>query len=392
MATPTQPTQLGIITNYYGDILNERNIINPTLIKLNKWYGLTNTKGPLESENDLVTDIDGTTTNPERLNNYFKGKFDNFDKISKDTPGDIELEPPFKDVFDVKSLIIIYLEAKKTNEKWNTTNSSDNRIYLFDNDGNEVRTRATQNNDNDNKSKFYEIKIVNNDLILIKDGIEVKFSFVEAAMTLAKLISELLGTEITYDKLSPDRTVTRTPGTPTRGNTPAAAAGPATSTTPDASTTSDATEPVTRPDVNAAEPAVYTTRSQSEPSVRPVQEQEENTRGRRQRRPRRSQDTSDLKKPNAQGIGDVGKNPPSPRENNFMVGDDGDDDDNNNNNLNLVPPQQNPIVAPGDRTSVTGGKKTRKRRNRKTKKNKGGKKSRKQRKSMRKMKRSSSKK
>jgi len=369
-------TQLGIITNYKDHILSNGDIKDPREISLEKWYGLTNNNGPLESQNGLVTDIDVTITDPERLNTerlnkYFKGKFGNFDKISLDSEPKQSLDSPFSGVFKVEKLIIIYLEANQNNDgSWNTTDSSANRIYLFDNDGNELRTRATQDN---NKSKFYEIKIVNNDLRLLKDGIEVNFSFDEAAMTLAKLISDLLGTEIKYQGLGPDRTITRTPGTPTRGNTPAAVtptAGPATSTTPDdASTTPDATEPVTIPDVNAAEPAVDTTRRQSEPSVRPVQEQEETTRGRR-RRLGRSQDTSDLQEPKAQGRGDVGENPPSPRE----------------------PPQQNPIVAPGDRTSVTGGKKTRKRRNRKTKKNRRGKKSRKQIKSMRKMKRSSSKK
>ena len=379
-------TQLGIITNYNGNILNGGDIISPTLIELNKWYGLTNTKGPMKSDGLNITDMDGITTNNDRLNKYFKGKFDNFDKISKDSQPNQPLEPPFKDAFNVKSLIIIYLEAEKNSyEKWNTTDSlNDNRIYLFDNAGNEVRTRATTQDNN--KSKFYEIKIVNNELQLLKDNIEVIFSFKEAAMTLAKLISDLLGTEITYKGQGPDKTVTRTPGVPTRA-TPAAAEPPAAEPPAAVETADGAAETA---DGAARPPTAVKT---ADNTIIPADRLADNTNRRlsesdmqpkvpgTRRRIQRTQDTLDVDKNNSVPQREVGEKPPVMKDN-FV----------DERPLELGSARQSQFVDGNNNKPTTGGKKTRKRRNRKTKKNKGGKKSRKQIKSMRKMKRSSSKK
>lgn len=378
----TTPTQLGIITNYNGDILIEGNIKNPTEILLEKWYGLTNNNGPMKSEGLNVNDIDIDVTitdperlNTERLNKYFKGKFGNFDKISLDSEPKQSLDSPFSGVFKVEKLIIIYLEANQNNDgSWNTTDSSANRIYLFDKDGNEVRTRATTQDNN--KSKFYEIKIENNDLKLLKGGIEVIFSFVEAAMTLAKLISELLDTDITYQGKSPDRTVTRTPGVPTRA-TPAAAA---------AETAGGAAEIATGP--SAAETAASTTPDAAGPADNAAAAAAVPVTGRRRgANLMRSNSMTPQKKPEPSSQQLLGsKDDLYVNENNTVpqreVGD---------RQLELGSATQSPFVGSNNETTK-GGKKTRKRRNRKTKKNKGGKKSRKQIKSMRKMKRSSSKK
>ena len=84
---------------------------------------------------------------------------------------------------------------------WNTIKSdNNNRIYIFDGEGKEVRIRGIPTSDADESSKFYTIIIENNTLKLVKDGKEVPFSFVPAGlMTLARLISDLLGDEIVYD-------------------------------------------------------------------------------------------------------------------------------------------------------------------------------------------------
>lgn len=191
-------TKLGIITNYKDDILSEENIKNPTEIVLEKWFGITDTSSePIQSGVSITKNSSDLWSS--FLLNYFKGKFDTFNKLSTDSePKKLNLDSPWIDNFDEKNLIVLYLEVNKDDDKWNTVNNDDdgknyNRIYLFDKDGREVRTRE------DTKSAFYEIIIQNNNLTLTKDGVEVTFKVTGIAMTLAKLINKLLGTEITYD-------------------------------------------------------------------------------------------------------------------------------------------------------------------------------------------------
>lgn len=195
------PTKLGIITNYKDDILSGENIKNPTEIELERWFGITDTSSEFIQENlkggeDII--LFGGQTKEQFLQSYFKGKFETFNKLSIDSTPKKNLDSPWFNKFDETNLIVLYLEVNKNeNNKWNTVKNSDgknyNRIYLFDKDGKEVRTRE------DTKSAFYEIIIQNNDLTLTKDGVKVTFQLTGIAMTLAKLINKLLDTNITYN-------------------------------------------------------------------------------------------------------------------------------------------------------------------------------------------------
>ena len=193
------PRKLGIITNYKDNILNGGNIKNPIEIELARWFGITNS-----SSEPIQKNLKGNQDNllmqqtPEQfLNTYFKGKFETFNKLSIDSkPNKRDLDYPWSLNFDASNLIV-HLEVNKDGNNWNTVKNSDgsnnNRIYLFDQNGKEVRTK------NDTESAFYEIIIKDNNLTLTKDGVKVTFVLTGIAMTLAKLINKLLGTDIKYN-------------------------------------------------------------------------------------------------------------------------------------------------------------------------------------------------
>lgn len=191
-------TKLGIITNYKDDILNGENIKNPIQIELKRWFGITDNSTEFIQENVKGQGISLIGQTPEQfLDTYFKGKFETFNKLSTDSTPKKNLDSPWYNNFDASNLIVLYLEVKKDDNKWHTVKNSDgknyNRIYLFGEDGKEVRTK------NVNMTAFYEIIIQNNNLTLTKDGVKVTFELTEIAMTLAKLINKLLGTDITYN-------------------------------------------------------------------------------------------------------------------------------------------------------------------------------------------------
>ena len=115
---------------------------------------------------------------------------------------------PWSRKFVVNKLIIIYLEANKDeNSKWNTLDNNDNnRIYLFDDSGKELKTPGDMTKEGGSETKFFKIKIEKNVLSIIKDGKPVPFAVIDAAvMTLAKLISTLLGQEIEYKNNANDQ-------------------------------------------------------------------------------------------------------------------------------------------------------------------------------------------
>lgn len=199
-------TQLGIITNYSEPetLTMDPELKDPREIKLDKWFGITNNKQEMSSNlKKLTNDINNKS---DFLKNNFVDKFEShFNKLHSRDGQPTNLEDTVFSEFDVKKLIIIYLEATKDNEnKWNTDDSNDNnRIYLFDRDGNELKTTdpITQVGQNAGLTKFFGIKIDKNVLSILRDGKPVPFSVVDtAAMTLARLISSLLGQEIQYKK------------------------------------------------------------------------------------------------------------------------------------------------------------------------------------------------
>ena len=202
-------TKLGIITNYSEpETLNmDLALKDPREITLIKWFGITNEKQQMSLDKLKETALKKKIINkPEFLKNNFIENFRVFDKLhSSRNTSDSGIAPSslndtiFSD-FSVKKLIIIYLEATQTDNNWNTDGSG-NRIYLFDRDGKELKTPVdmTQVGPEAGLTKFFEIKIVENVLSILKDGKQVPFSVVDtAAMTLARLISSLLGTNIDY--------------------------------------------------------------------------------------------------------------------------------------------------------------------------------------------------
>ena len=219
---PTTPptTQLGIITNYDGNPLKYDNIRNPREITLNKYFGLTNIKGP---EQNVEISVPEDKADFLRVN--FVDNFKIFNKLSSDSDGSESLPLLWNAKFVKQNLIIIYLEAIKEDNKWKTTASDSNRIYIFDEEGKEARIRGIPTEtDKEQESKFYTIIIENNTLRLVKDGKKVPFSYVPAGlMTLARLISDLLGDEINYDdagpadKISPAGREIKSTGDPTVG-------------------------------------------------------------------------------------------------------------------------------------------------------------------------------
>lgn len=201
----TTPTQLGIITNYTGDplVYSDEHIRNPKKIQLANYFGLTNIKGP--EQNVEISEI---VDRGQYLKNNFLDKFNIFDKLSNDTDISIResLPEPWDKKFVKDKLIIIYLEAIKTDAGWNTTTDDNNRIYIFDEQGKEARIRANPSElEREKSSQFYKIIIENNKLKLKKkNGIIIPFLYVPAvSMTLATLISELLGDEIDYNGAGP---------------------------------------------------------------------------------------------------------------------------------------------------------------------------------------------
>ena len=205
-------TQLGIITNYKGDSLTmDPALTDPREIQLEKCLGITNASTePIKDNLPEQVNLTATDTNDFILKNYFKDKFDTFNKLSTNTvTGPTKSMPyPWSRKFVVNKLIIIYLEANKDNDdKWNTEDNNDNnRIYLFDDAGNELKTPGDMTKEGESETKFFRIKIERNVLSIIKDDKTVPFAVIDAAaMTLAKLISTLLGQEIEYKNNANDQ-------------------------------------------------------------------------------------------------------------------------------------------------------------------------------------------
>ena len=206
-------TQLGIITNYENDNLSLDPIQDPRIIKLKNYLGLASNKGLETNVEEIIKDIpaisDNTQNGEEARNSFlqtnFKANFGEFDKLE----GKESLPTPFTTSFNVKKLIIIYLEATQTGNNWNTTEGGDNRIYLFDKDGKELKKK-----EGDKKTvgtatvNFFKIKIDNNVLsITTQDGEVFEFTTKDISeMTLAKLISSLLGSKIEYKGQGTDNT------------------------------------------------------------------------------------------------------------------------------------------------------------------------------------------
>ena len=197
-------TKLGIITNYENVNLSLDPIQDPRIIKLGTYLGLASNNGPETNVEKIIentasisdNNTDGIEARNEFLDNNFKNKFEDFDKLETTK----SLPIPFTTSFSVKKLIIIYLEATQNGNNWNTT-GNDNRIYLFDNQGKELKEKK---GDKENLGiatvNFFRIKIYNNVLsITTEDGEVFKFTTTDISeMTLAKLISSLLGSEIEY--------------------------------------------------------------------------------------------------------------------------------------------------------------------------------------------------
>ena len=203
-------TQLGIITNYKGNSLTmDPALTDPREIQLEKWFGITNASTePIKDDLPEQVNLTATDTNDFILKNYFKGKFDTFNKLSIDSIPTQSMPYPWSRKFVVNKLIIIYLEANKDeNSKWNTLDNNDNnRIYLFDDSGKELKTPGDMTKEGGSETKFFKKKIEKNVLSIIKDGKPVPFAVIDAAvMTLAKLISTLLGQEIEYKNNANDQ-------------------------------------------------------------------------------------------------------------------------------------------------------------------------------------------
>lgn len=209
-------TTLGIITNYKNDnIKSGEDILNPININLEKYFGLATNDKPVQQ--DKNTNITVGNDKAKFLRNNFVNQFITFDKLSNDTPGGVNNRLPNPwDGFVKNKLIIIHLTANKTNGSWNTstndTQRENNRIYIFDEFGNELRERAPESRPDalSQESKFYTIIIEKNKLYLLKNKKIVKFTGELEAMTLARLISDLLGDEIEYNDQgkAPDRGLT----------------------------------------------------------------------------------------------------------------------------------------------------------------------------------------
>ena len=198
-------TKLGIITNYENENLSLDPIQDPRIIKLENYLGLASNKGPETNVQDIIDSIgsiyddneNGVEARNEFLQTNFKEKFGEFDKLD----GKESLPDPFTRSFNVEKLIIIYLEATQTDNNWNTTEGAANRIYLFDKDGKELKKKTGDKETVGTATvNFFKIKIANNVLsITTQDGEVFKFTTTDISeMTLAKLISSLLGSEIEY--------------------------------------------------------------------------------------------------------------------------------------------------------------------------------------------------
>ena len=217
--------KLALIANYDGNININSAFVNPNSIVLNKFYGVATEMNPFGWGRVITTAGDYSTTNPhttqlEDVDNV-NPAFEPFETDSNNVDYDGKIARYTTNVnsniksqdFTNKSVIIIYLRAKKgVNGKWNTVKSNDsaedanviinsadvnNRIYITDANAAVLKTDKTVDDPN---KKYYQIRIINNNVKIYKDGILVKYALTgEVKTTLAYLLKSLLNADLTFD-------------------------------------------------------------------------------------------------------------------------------------------------------------------------------------------------
>ena len=218
--------KLALIANYDGNISRDEGVVNPNLIVLNKFYGVAaemNTEKPgkfLTTAGDNFSTTKPSsgalTRDPDQITSAFNpfekddGNIDYDGKIANytTTAADFEVSG---ERFTNNNLIIIYLNAKKVGDQWNTVKSDgtveptgvvdlanvNNRIYITNNAGQQLRTKADAETP---QTKYYQIKIVNNEVKIYKDGILIDYTVLGVVKTtLASLLTALLGPELKFN-------------------------------------------------------------------------------------------------------------------------------------------------------------------------------------------------
>jgi len=218
--------KLAIIANYNEAIVaGNNNIVDPNSIKLNTFHGVSasGTTGKKITTDTVYDDPTPDLANAADITSAFEPFEDNnavdYTKIERDyvnerqanQAGDVNYVINAADQeFNQKSLIVIYLSARTVGGQWNTVKSDgsaevagdvntleevNNRIYITDATGVQLRTKAEPQAP---QTKYYQIKIRDSVVTIYKDGVLINYVEGEIKTTLAYLLKALLGKELTF--------------------------------------------------------------------------------------------------------------------------------------------------------------------------------------------------
>ena len=171
-----QNGKLRIIANYTSDDI-AGSYVNPMQIELGNFYGF------------YKPDVGDANVQPQ-------GEGAELERFETNDNEDNYLTNVLakNDGFEKKKLIFVRLELTKNNNNYNTNGDHTvNRIYITKE--NEEQVYTSLNTLTGNGKRYYGIKIENNKLTILDS--EGNVFTPQGATTLAKLISKLLGTEIT---------------------------------------------------------------------------------------------------------------------------------------------------------------------------------------------------
>lgn len=217
--------KLALIANYDGVIDRGLDVVNPNSIVLDKFYGVASEINPFVGGNVITTAGDQySTTQPQTIQladiAQVNTAFEPFETAANSVDYDGKIanyittaQSSIKSVdFTNNNVIIIYLRAKKVGDIWNTVKSDgsaevdnvtigsadvNNRIYITDANAAVLKTDKTVADPN---KKYYQIRIIDNDVKIYKDGILVKYALTgEVKTTLAYLLTKLLGDNLTFN-------------------------------------------------------------------------------------------------------------------------------------------------------------------------------------------------
>ena len=189
-----QNGKLRIIANYTSaDIAGS--YVNPMQIELGNYYGFY--RPPSDATQASIEDADAAmNANVQPQGPADLERFDIQDINDDYLDKILAIDANKNDGFEKAKLIVVRLELTKNNDNYNTYGDHTvNRIYITKE--NKEQVYKSVNTLTGDGKRYYGIKIVNNKLTILDSEGNVIPIDPEGAITLAKLISKLLGTEIT---------------------------------------------------------------------------------------------------------------------------------------------------------------------------------------------------